>query len=163
METTVITRRICLESRFLDQNIKSHIIRELSEKTKNECTSENGYILSIKELESILSHEIGRANGDNVFNIQFKACIFNPVVGKEVIGEVFHMFAIGIFINAMEKQKILIPVTSMTNYIYNELTGNYEHKDDNDSINFGDKINVIITDSQYNNGSFSCLGVLKDK
>lgn len=138
-------------------------MRELSEKTKNECTNDNGYILSIEELESILSHEIGRANGDNVFNLQFRACIFNPIVGKEVIGEVFHMFSIGIFVNAMERQKILIPVTSLTNYVYNELTGNYEHDSGKDDIKSGDKIIVIITDSQYNSGGFSCLGVLKDK
>lgn len=163
METMIITRRICLDSRYLDQDIKSHMMCELSNMTKNECTNKYGYILSIDRLETILSHEIGRANGDNVFTLEFKALIFNPIVGKEVVGEVFHMFAIGIFVNVMEKQKILIPVTSLTNYVFNEVTNNYDHIYEKGDINIGDKLNVVITDSQYNSGGFSCLGVLKDK
>ena len=129
--------------------------------TTNECTHEYGYILSIESLEDIVSHEIGRANGDNVFTLQFKALAFNPVVGKEVVGEVFHVFAIGIFVNVMDKQKILIPVTALANYVYNEMDGKYEGE--KDEISVGDKLKVVITDSQYNSGGFSCLGVLKDK
>jgi len=163
METKTITRRICLNDRYLDQDIREHMLCELSTMTTNECTKEYGYILSIDALDEILSHEIGRANGGNVFTLKFKAITLNPVVGKEVTGEVFHVFAIGIFVNVMGKQKILVPVTSLTNYVFNELTSIYEHSENGDTIKVGDSINVIITDSQYNSGGFSCLGILKDK
>lgn len=163
METKIITRRICLDACYLDQNIRSHMLKSLSVMTTNECTDEYGYILSIESLEDIVSHEIGRANGDNVFTLQFKALTFNPAVGKEVVGEVFHVFAIGIFVNVMDKQKILIPLTSLANYAYNELDGKYEHIFTNGGISVGDNIEVVITDSQYNSGGFSCLGILKDK
>jgi len=129
--------------------------------TKNECTHEYGYILSIEKLEEIMSHEIGRANGDNVFTLKFQAQTMNPVVGKEVTGEVFHVFAIGIFVNVMEKQKILIPIAALGSYVYNEMEGKYDHISANGDIMIGDTIKVIITDSQYNSGGFSCLGYLK--
>ena len=163
METKIITRRICLNDRFLDHNIRDHMLCELTTMTKNECTKEYGYILSINTLDKILSHEIGRANGGNIFTLKFKADTLNPVVGKEVTGVVFHVFAIGIFINVMGKQKILVPVTSLKNYVFNELTSIYEHSENSDIINVGDSIIVTITDSQYNSGGFSCLGILKDK
>jgi len=68
----------------------------------------------------------------------------------------------GILVNIMNRQKMLIPTTSMPidDYAFDNNTGNYIVA--GRTIKVGDKIVANITDSQYNNGSFSCIGVLKD-
>lgn len=164
METVTITRRICLHSRFLDHNIKHHLLRELSNATKGECSKDHGHIISVKGINRIVDHKIGRANSDNVFTIEFQALTLNPKVGTEVLGTVCMIYKDGVFINIMDKQKMLIPTTSLTGddvvLGFDESTGNYNISDR--SIKVGDDIDATITASQYSNGFFSCLGALKD-
>ncbi len=162
MDTIKIIRRICLPSRYLDNNLKLHLLRELSETTKEECSKDYGYILSVKSISQIISHKIGRANSDNVFTVEFEANTLNPKPGVEVFGNVCMIYKDGIFINIMGKQKMLIPATSMINKegIFEESTGSYRVS--GKTIKVGDEITALITASQYNNGFFSCLGVLKD-
>lgn len=164
METVMITRRICLPSRYLDHNIKIHLLRELSNTTRDQCSKEHGHIISVKKINEIVDHKIGRANSDNVFTLEFQALTLNPKVGVEVMGTVCMVYKDGIFINIMGKQKMLIPATSLTedsgNYRFSEATGSFEN--DQCSIKVGDDIEAIITASQYSNGFFSCLGILKD-
>ena len=164
METVTITRRICIHSRFLDHNIKQHLLTELSKITENECSKDHGYIISVKCINSIINHVIGRVNNDNVFTIEFDALTLNPKVGMEVIGTVCMIYKDGIFLNIMDKQKMLIPATSLigdeSKHMFDENTGNYLIS--GHCIKVGDDIEAVITDSQYNNGFFSCLGVLKD-
>ena len=164
METVTITRRICLPSRFLDHNIKHHLLRELSTATKDECSKDHGHIISIKGIGQIVDHKIGRANADNVFTVEFQALTLNPKVGLEVPGTVCMIYKDGVFINIMDKQKMLIPATSLVkddcDHGFDEITGNY--KISGRCIKVGDDVEASITDSQYSNGFFSCLGALKD-
>ena len=164
METVTITRRICIQSRFLDHNIKIHLLRELSSTTNNECSKEHGYIISAKSIIRIVNHKIGRVNSDNVFTVEFKALTLNPKVGTEIIGTVCMIYKDGIFLNIMDKQKMLIPATSLNSdendHGFDESTGNYLIH--GKSVKIGDDITAIITDSQYSKGFFSCLGALKE-
>ncbi len=166
METVTITRRICLPSRYLDSNINIHLLRELSNNTKNECSKEYGHIISIKNIQRIVDHKIGRANADNVFTLEFKALTLNPKIGMEVCGTVCMIYKDGIFINIMDKQKMLIPALTLTgeeddddNYGFDIITGHY--KVAGNWIKVGTDIKAVVTASQYNNGLFSCLGYLK--
>ena len=164
METVTITRRICLHSRFLDHNIKLHLLRELSTATKDECSKDHGYIISVKGISHIVNHKIGRANSDNVFTLEFEALTLNPKVGMEVTGTVCMIYKDGVFINIMNRQKMLIPATSLTgnkdDHGFDESTGNYRVH--GCCIKVGDDVEATVTASQYSNGFFSCLGTLKD-
>ena len=160
MEKVLITRRICLPSRFLDRNINEHLLKEISKLTKEECGKEYGHIISIKSVNRIVDHKIGRAEADNVFTVEFEAVTFNPTVGKEVAGSVCMVYKDGIFLRIMEKQLLLVPASTLQNYRYSEIDNSYEG--DESSISVGDEVNAVVTASQYSSKSFSCLGILKD-
>ena len=160
METVLIIRQICLPSHFLDKNIREHLLREVSNLTKDECGKEYGHIVSIKGIKRIIDHKIGRAEADNVFRVEFEALIFNPKVGKEVPGSVCMVYKDGIFLRIMGKQLLLVPTSALQGYLYNEISNSYEG--DKSTIALGDEVKAIITASQYSNRSFSCLGTLKD-
>ena len=160
METVLITRHICLPSRFLDKNINEHILGEMSELTKDECGKEYGHIVSIKSIKRIIDQKIGRAEADNVFTVEFEALTFNPKVGKEVPGSVCMVYKDGIFLRIMGKQLLLVPASALQGYHYSEINNSYEGNES--TIELGDEVNAIITASQYSNRSFSCLGTLKD-
>lgn len=162
METVKIVRRICLPSRYLDSNLMAHLLNEITNTTKEQCSKDHGYILSVKCINKILSHKIGRANADNVFTVEFDAVTLSPKPGLQVDCTVCMIYPDGILVNIMNRQKMLIPTTSMPidDYAFDNNTGNYIVA--GRTIKVGDKIVANITDSQYNNGSFSCIGVLKD-
>ena len=160
MNTITLTRRICLESRFLDQDIKEHLLEELSNSTRNECGKEHGHIISIRGIGKIIDHKIGRANSDNVFTLEFEALTLNPKIGAEVMGTVCMVYKDGVFVNIMGKQQLLIPATSLSEYEFKESTGSYEGSEF--SIKVGDEVTAVITASQYSNGGFSCYGALKE-
>jgi DNA-directed RNA polymerase subunit E'/Rpb7 len=159
MNKITITRRICMHSKYLDQDISDHILRELTSLTLNECGKEHGHIISVNKINKIVNHKIGRANSDNVFTVEFEALSLNPKVGTAVVGRVCMVYKDGIFINIMNKQKMLIPATSLIKYEFDELTGSY--KGSESSIRVDDELEAVITASQYRNGRFSCYGALK--
>ena len=163
MNTVTIVRRICLPSRYLDSNIMSHLLREVSETTNQECSKNYGYILSVKGINKIVNHKIGRANADNVFTVEFEAVTLHPKPGMKVQGTACMIYKDGIFVNSMDKQKMLIASTSMIideNSGFDDITGTYNIS--GRTIKVGDKIMVEVTASQYSNGFFSCIGTLKD-
>ena len=160
METITLTRSICLPSRHLDQNIQDHLLQILTEKVTNECNKKVGHIISIIGINRILNHKIERVNLNNIFTLEFQATTLNPKVGAEVLGTVCMLYKDGIFLNIKSIQKMLIPATSINSYEYNDSTKSYDSSES--SIQMGDIVKAIITASQYNNHSFSCLGILKE-
>ena len=161
METVTIVRRICLPSCYLDSNLSQHLLREVSESTNQECSKDYGYIIAVKGIKQILSHKIGRANADNVFTVEFEAETLNPTPGMKVVGKACMIYKDGIFVNIMDKQKMLIPSTTMNDDShFDDVTGCYNVS--GRTIKVGDNVTAEITASQYTNGFFSCLGVLKD-
>ena len=68
----------------------------------------------------------------------------------------------GIFINVLDKQKILIPAYTLADaYDFNLEKNSYVGKDDEDDvIKEGTVLSVKITASQYNNLNFSCFGTI---
>lgn len=160
METVTILRRICLESCYLDQSIMDHLLHKLERTIVGECTKEYGHIIAVSKITRIINQEIGRINVENIFNLEFDALILNPKKGTEVVGTVCMLYKDGIFISILDRQKMLIPTTSLSGYTFDSASNTY--KNGTRSIVVGDSIEAIITASQYNDGSFSCLGTLKE-
>ena len=78
MQFITIQKRICLPSKYLDQNLMDHLLSKITELTYGNCTKEYGYILKIIKINDIISHEISRANTDNIFNVDFDVEILKP-------------------------------------------------------------------------------------
>lgn len=162
MDTTIIEKRICLESRFLDSNYEQHLLNKANQDTKNECSQKYGFIIRIVKIDKILDHEINRVNADNVFTVKFEAETLKPEPDKIFRGSVCMVYKDGIFINVLNKQKILIPAYVLAdNYSFNEEKNLYiSNNDPDDIIKEGTILNVKITASQYNNLNFSCFGTI---
>ena len=162
MDTTIIEKRICLESRFLDSNYEQHLLNKANQDTKNECSQKYGFIIRIIKIHKILDHEINRVNADNVFTVKFEAETLKPEPDKIFRGSVCMVYKDGIFINVLNKQKILIPAYVLTdNYSFNNEKNLYiGNNDPDDIIKEGTILDVKITASQYNNFNFSCFGTI---
>ena len=162
MDTTIIEKRICLDSKFLDSNYEQHILNKANQDTKNECSQKYGFIIRIVKIVDILDHEINRVNADNVFTVKFEAETLKPEPEKIFRGSVCMIYKDGVFINVLDKQKILIPAYTLTDdYDFNQEKNIYVGKDDADNIiKEGTVLSVKITASQYNNLNFSCFGTI---
>jgi DNA-directed RNA polymerase subunit E'/Rpb7 len=153
MQTSVITRRVTLNPKYLTKNIKNHIITQLQIDTKNDCSKQFGHILKIIKIEEILDNE------NTTFVIKFSAETLKPEKDRILEGKVFKVYRDGIFIDVMEKQKILIPALNLTNYEFNEDNDTYVSKN-KEIIQENDEVKVKIVAVKYNKGKFSCFGSL---
>jgi DNA-directed RNA polymerase subunit E'/Rpb7 len=153
---TIIEKRICVDHEYLNRDINSYIFQKIKDVTLNECTKEFGYILSIKKLVKIKDNYISNVNCDNIFTVVFDAETLKPENGKKFTGVVCMIFAGGIFLNILDKQKVLIPVSSLIDYVFKPSEKCFKKKDK--TIKEGDVIDVIITGTKYSKQSFSCFG-----
>jgi len=149
-------RRVCVDNDQLNKNIYSHILTKIKENTVNECTKENGYILDIKKLIRIKDNYISNVNCDTIFLVEFLAETLKPEIGKRFDGQVCMVFPGGIFLNIKGKQKVLIPISTLNKYTYDNV--NKILKKDEKIIKEGDLIKVEITGTKYSKQSFSCFG-----
>lgn len=156
--TTIITRRICLESKFLDSNILRHIFNKIVDLTKNECTKEYGYIINIKRIISIDDSCISAASSDNVFTITFEAITIKPEIGSVLEGIVCMIFPNGILLNIEDKMKFLIPLSSLIGYELNKQECFYFNE--KRKISKNDRVSVSVMDVKYKNQTFMCFGNL---
>lgn len=154
----ILERRICIDHKYLDSNIHSYLLEKIKEVTLNECTKENGYILSIIKIVKIKDSYISNANCDNIFTILFEVENLKPENGKQFEGEVCMIFGGGIFINVKKKQKILIPISNLKNYVF--IPTLKQFKNEKIIIKEGDILNVEIIGTKYTKQSFSCFGKL---
>lgn len=158
MDKAVLEKRILLDSKYLTKDIKQHICNKLVEVTKEECIKDYGYIIEIIKILEIKGHEIGRVNFDNIFTVIFEAYVLNPVSGAEFDGVVCLIYKDGVFVNILDKQKMLIPRDSIKDYDFDEDKNIYKK---GDSIIAQDSnVRVRVTASQYRKKSFSCFGTL---
>lgn len=158
MDKVVLEKRILLHSKYLTKDIKQHICNKLVEVTKEECSKDYGYIIEIIKILEIKGHEIGRVNFDNIFTVIFEAYILNPVADSEFDGVVCLIFKDGIFVNILDKQKMLIPKDNIKDYDFDEDKNIYKKGDL--IITQDSKVRVNVTASQYRKKSFSCFGTL---
>jgi DNA-directed RNA polymerase subunit E'/Rpb7 len=148
----IIQKKIFLDPKYLDSNITHHLLNVIKNSTKDKCTKEYGYILSIKRLVDIIDNE------DNVFTVKFEAETLKPEASKKYSGVVCKVYKDGLFIDIAGKQKIMVPAMSLTDWVYKEDRSSFVKE--NKYINEGSNVDVTVTAAQYNKNSFSCFGSL---
>ena len=156
--TTILERRICIEHKFLNSDIHYYLLEKIKEVTLNECSKEHGYILSVKKIVKIKDNYISNANCDNIFTVLFEVENLKPENGKQFDGEVCMIFGGGIFINIKNKQKILIPVSNLKDYVF--IQGTKQYKNSKKIIKEGDMLKVEVIGTKYTKQTFSCFGKL---
>jgi DNA-directed RNA polymerase subunit E'/Rpb7 len=166
METTTVTRRLCLHPSALGPGIRASLLAKAKESYKGECTKRHGYMLSIDKVLSIVDNSITTANTNAVFNVKFQVNVLKPREGKKYGGVICMVTTIGIFVKVEEHLKVLIPRTALVGFSINNITAgsSIAYEKDDVSYTFGSDIDIIITKMQYDGGKYSCIGrVLEDK
>ena len=81
MTTTVILeRKICIDSEYIDKNIRNNILLKIKEITNNECSKSEGYFLNIIKIICIKDNYIS-PNCENIFIVEFEAETLKPDIG----------------------------------------------------------------------------------
>ena len=149
---------ISLEPQYLDSNIKQHIFKKLQDILLNECTKENGFFLKIIKLNKIIDNYIN--DSQVVFNIEYDAETLKPETNKIFEGNVCMIFSGGIFLSIKNKMKVLIPISSLTDFEYKQSSNNFVNKKNKENIKENDILKIYISGVKYFKNNFSCFGTL---
>jgi DNA-directed RNA polymerase subunit E'/Rpb7 len=150
----LIERRIYLEPAYLDENIMDHLFNKIVQTTCGECTQEYGYITGVKNIVKILNNE------DTIFTVLFDAHTLKPELGSKLSGNICMVYKDGIFINVADRQKILIPASTLSDWKYDEVQSTYSKKQN--TIKVGSNVNITVTASKFNKKGFICVGSLQE-
>ena len=158
--TIVIQRKICLEPEYLDKNIKTHLLNKLISSFTNECNKEHGYILKVNRIVDIKDNYIS-SNCEHIFILNVEIETLKPEIDKELVGTICMIFSGGIFLNVKNKLKVLVPITTLSEYTFDQANNCFINKDDeNKIIKQGDELKVLISGMKYSKQNFSCFGKL---
>ena len=147
MERTM-TRKIRVKPEYLGPNLISNIRTQLENEVVNQCTEETGYILKIINIDKVIDNSIENSSSDIIMEILFSFVAFKPLVGDVIDTTVCAVYKDGIFVNAHDCQKILVPSST------------YADQNPSTSWDPGSELKVKVTAVRYNDHKFSCIGVI---
>ena len=156
---TIIERKVCVEPEFLYCDLNAKILEKVKKVFENECTQENGYILKINKISRIKDNYISNVNSSIVFIVDIDVDNLKPEIDAVYTDKVSMIFSGGIFINIKNKIKLLIPISSLKNYKFEQSTKTFV-KDDKTAIKENDEIKIKITGIKYSKKNFNCFGEL---
>jgi DNA-directed RNA polymerase subunit E'/Rpb7 len=156
----IIEQKVCIEPEFLDKNLKMHLLNKLKKNFANQCNKEYGYILEVNKILSIKDNYIS-SNCEHIFIINVEIESLKPEINKLFVGTTCMIFSGGIFLIIKNKLKVLIPVTVLEDYIFDQNNNCYINKKDKKlTIQNGNELKIIITGIRYLKQNFSCFGKL---
>lgn len=157
----LITRKIYLNSRYLNSDIYTFLLKELNDKMKQECTSEYGYILHINKIVRVIDgFNVSSINCDIICDVEFDAETLKPRLGDEHEGRVCVILPkVGILIEVKNCLKVLVKENSLIDYTYDNMSNTFSHKKcKTKDIRVGDTIRVKLTGVKYTDRKFCCFG-----
>jgi len=120
------------------------------------CDQEHGYILKVYDNVRILENTVATTSPGVFFHIEFSIKSLKPKKDYTYKGVVFTVFAVGIFVEVLNKMKILVPTDKMDGYKFK----NNSFKKGNDAICTGSTVFVTVELIKYENHNFNCIGRL---
>lgn len=159
MSRITIIRKICLEPKYLDENLYVHLTEKIHNDVLNHCDQTYGYITKIYDNIEIIENIISQASPGIFFKVKFTAKAIRPEVDSLYEGKICMIFPQGIFVEIMGKMKVLVPADKMGNFKYNKSTSTF--KTEKKTLSKGDKVDVVLTMIKYEKHNFNCIGNLK--
>jgi DNA-directed RNA polymerase subunit E'/Rpb7 len=156
---TIIERKVCIEPEYLYSDLKAKLFEKVKKIYENECTKENGYILKVNKIENVKDNYISNVNSSIVFILDINVDVLKPDINEIYTDKVSMIFGGGLFINIKNKIKVLIPISSLTNYKFDASTKTFL-RSDKTSIKENDEIKIKITGIKYSKKNFNCFGEL---
>lgn len=85
-EIIKIQEKITIDSQYIDSNIEKHLLMRLKKLKERTCTKRHGFINQVYDVK-IIDSEISMADSSNIFEIEYCAKIFKPIIGKKYISK----------------------------------------------------------------------------
>ena len=155
---TIIERKIHLEPEFLYSGLNSKLLDNVKKVYENECTKETGYILKVNKIVKIKDNYISNVNSSIIFVVDIDVDILKPEINAVYTDKVSMIFSGGLFINIMNKIKLLIPISSLSDYSFDPSTKTFVKC--KSVIKENDEIKIKITGIKYSKKNFNCFGEL---
>ncbi len=156
MEIITLKRKISILPKFLDSNIREHIYDEIKKRFSGMCSKEHGYILEIKSLESFQTNTMGVSCHYPNFITTFKVLKLQPIVGNVLESIITMPFEGGILAES-GPLAIMIPEGFTNGYVFDHSSSSFINIE-NDRINIGSSIKVKLTQSEYVENGYKCIG-----
>lgn len=157
METLHLRKKIPLEPKYFNSNLKDHLYKKLSNSLKDKCTQTSGYVVSVNPDIEIIENSIN-IHGQGLFEVSYSVQTLKPKEGQVLDGKVCMVLRQGVLIEIHGKMKVLIPLDRMGKYKYDEFEEVFKYK--KHVIRDGDDVSVKIDMIKYENNKFNCIGVL---
>jgi DNA-directed RNA polymerase subunit E'/Rpb7 len=154
-----ITEKIEIEPKYLNANIKQHILSKLKKNKIGKCTKQNGYVLSIESIEKYKDNIIPIATPNILFDVTYQAKVLKPEINDKFDAEVLLIYPQGIYLQKEKVLDILIPSSSIKNFKYDSISGNFKNNE-GQLISQEDYISVIITAVHYEEKKYRCIAKL---
>lgn len=156
-----IEQLVPIEFKYLDKDIKQHMLRILREAMNKCCSSTYGYITEVKKIIEIGENKISPSNSLVIFKIVYEADVLKPFVGNIISGTVSIVLqnGDGIMVNICNKIQVLIPSSNMKPFLFNQSQLLFEY--DSVKIQKGCQINLEIVASKYEKKQYKCIAKIK--
>lgn len=151
-----ITKKVEIEPKFLDANIKQHIFSKLKENEIGKCTRENGYILTIESIIEYKNNIIPIVGKNILFDVTYKAKVLKPKINDIFDAEVIMIYPHCIYLKKEKVLDILVPSTGMENFEYDTVSGNFKNKEGK-LISQEEHISIILTAILYKEKKYRCI------
>ncbi len=156
MESVTLKRKITVLPKCLDSNIREHIYDEIKKRFLGMCSKEHGYILEIQSLDSFETSTMGVSCHYPNFITTFRVLKLQPVVGNVLESKITMPFEEGILAE-VGPLAIMIPEGFTNGYVFDHSSSSFINID-NDKINIGSSIKVKLTQSEYIENGYKCIG-----
>ena len=158
---SIIESRISIKPEFFNKNYKVAILKKLKEVTLNYCNNDYGFVLKVNKFLYIKDNFISNVDCEVIFVVVYEAETLKPEINKIFNGKIGLIFHGGIFVKIKEKFEVLIPISKLENFIYDNASKTFVK--DERIIKESDDINVKITGLKYcTDKRFKCFGELID-
>jgi DNA-directed RNA polymerase subunit E'/Rpb7 len=155
-----ITKKIEIEPKYLDTNIEQHIFSKLNKNEIGKCTKKYGYVLSIESIIEYKTNTIPITTPNILFNVTYQAKVLKPEINDIFDAEVIMIYQQGIYLKKEKVLDILVPSTSIENFKYDTVSGDFKNKE-GELISREDYIPIIITAVTYKEKKYRCIAKLK--
>lgn len=132
-----ITREIPIHPSKLSDRLYEHIHQEVINNVRN-CNEEYGYIIEIIQILNIKDNCIRPSDSYIIFNVEYEAKVFKPIVGNVLNGFIIIKFDYGSFVEINNILKVFV-------------------KGDN-NLNIGDNVDITVLQVKYEQSKYICIG-----
>ena len=160
MNTISITETIELPPQHLHSGYRDIIKQQIMDRFTDTCTKSNGYVFNVSDDFKIESNQLSNSTSNILFRVTFDAMVLKPEIDCIIECDINMIWIHGIFAS-LNKLKILIPKSTLTDYSFDQSLQTFIHKKTKQIFEKQQKITVKLTNVRYVNNNYDCIAKLE--